>query len=96
MHIAHLWTRQGPTREAGQLLEADGGSLSTGERIVLLAAYAFWTGRGDVRLSEILETLDAGPTEAVALLPAAVKHAPQAVDEWLTDFGFDKPWHPVH
>jgi len=46
-----LWTNEGPTLRAAELLDSGGGPLSSGERIVLLAAFAFWVrqakpGRG--------------------------------------------------
>jgi hypothetical protein len=49
---AELWTRSGPTPEAMALLERDGGPLSSGERIVLLAAFAFWNGSGRLELTQ--------------------------------------------
>ena len=38
----NLWSPQGPTREAVRLYQEDGGYLSSGERVLLLAAFSFW------------------------------------------------------
>jgi hypothetical protein len=45
VRLERLWTDQGLTAEVTELLKADGGPLSSGERVMLLAAWAFWTGR---------------------------------------------------
>jgi hypothetical protein len=88
--MANLWTFDGPTPRALELLEADGGPLSSGERVVLLAAFAFWNGRGGLRLSEVVETLDVGPTEALCSLAVAVKGGADDVDDWLFEYGVDR------
>jgi hypothetical protein len=71
VHLERLWTEDGPTPEASELLEADGGPLSSGERIVLLAAWTFWNGSGGRRLADILEQFDADPMEALCFLVMA-------------------------
>src|SRR5579859_1861357 len=81
--LERLWTLEGPTYEALKLLDADGRGLSNGERIVLLAAFAFWNGRSGLKLSEILDTLNPELTEAITSLVVAVKLGPSAVDGWL-------------
>jgi hypothetical protein len=83
--LERLWTSGGPTAHAVELLEADGGPLSSGERIVLLAAFAFWNGGGGLRLAEIIEVLDVGPSEAICSLVVAVKLGADAVEDWLAE-----------
>lgn len=85
--MASLWTLDGPTPRALELLEADGGPLSSGERIILLAAFAFWNGRGGLRLAELVDVLDVEPAEAVCSLLIAVKRGADEVDAWLADYG---------
>ncbi len=80
---AELWTRSGPTPEALSLLERDGGPLSSGERIVLLAAFAFWNGEGGLRLTEVIDSLDVEAADALCSLLIAVKHGADAVDAWI-------------
>ena len=88
---AELWTPTGPTSEAVMLLEDDGGPLSTGERVMLLIAFAFWNGSGTLRFAEIVESLDVEPCDAVCSLLVAVKYGSRAVDEWLSEH--ERPPH---
>ena len=53
--LERIWTEDGPTSEAAELLEADGGPLSSRKRIVLLAAWTFWNGSGCLRLAEVFD-----------------------------------------
>jgi hypothetical protein len=85
VRLERLWTDEGPTAEATELLEADGGPLSSGERVMLLAAWAFWNGSGGVTLADILERLDAYPAEALCFLVLASKYGADAVDDWLVE-----------
>lgn len=85
VRLHSLWTNGGPTPRAVELLEADGGPLSSGERVVLLAAFAFWNGGGALRLAEIIEALDVGPSEAICSLVVAVKYGAAAVEDWLAE-----------
>lgn len=64
--VQRLWTDSGPTGEAIDLLAADGGPLSSGERVLLLAAFDLWNGMGKCRLSELLSTLDEDNLRLVA------------------------------
>lgn len=73
VRLERLWMEDGPTPEAYRLLEADGGSLSSGQRIVLLAAWTFWNGSGGLKLAEVLEQFDADPMEALCFLVMASK-----------------------
>ena len=83
-HLERLWTLHGPTAEASELLEANGGPLSSGERVMLLAAWAFWNGSGGATLAEVLE-LDSEPAEALCFLIMAAKYGADAVDDWIAE-----------
>jgi hypothetical protein len=85
--LDHLWSQDGPTSRARDLLERDGGPLSSGERVMLLAAWAFWNGSGGLTLAEVLERLDAEPAEALCFLMMASKYGADAVDDWLVEHG---------
>ena len=85
VRLERLWTDQGPTAEATELLEADGGPLSSGERVMLLAAWACWNGSGGVTLADVLERLDAYHAEALCFLVLASKYGTDAVDDWLVE-----------
>ena len=85
-HLERLWTGGGPTAEASELLAVDGGPLSSGERVMLLAAWAFWNGSGGVTLAEILERLDSEPAEALCFLIVAAKYGADAVDDWIAEY----------
>jgi hypothetical protein len=56
-----------------------------GERIVLLAAFALWNGRGGLRLADVIEFLDPRASEAICSLVVAVKRGAAAVDDWLAE-----------
>jgi hypothetical protein len=85
VRLEHLWTDDGPTSRAKELLAHDGGPLSSGERVVLLAAWAFWNGSGGVTLADVLERLDGEPAEALCFLVMASKYGADAVDDWLVE-----------
>jgi hypothetical protein len=85
VRLGRLWGEDGPTCEAKALLESDGGPLSSGERVMLLAAWAFWNGSGGLSLAEVLERLDGEPAEALCFLVMASKYGADAVDDWLVE-----------
>jgi hypothetical protein len=87
VRLERLWGECGPTPEASRLLGADGGPLSCGERVMLLAAWAFWNGSGGVTLAELVERLDAEPAEALCFLVLASKYGGDAVDDWIAEHG---------
>ena len=64
--VARLWGAEGPTHKACELLRADGGYLSSGERLLLKAAFDLWNGQGHCRVDELLDTLDEKRLRAVA------------------------------
>lgn len=81
--LGHLWTSDGPTPQAVFLLQVDGGPLSSGERIVFLAAWAFWNNARNVTLADVALRLDAKNTAAIASLMLAAAHGSAAIDNWL-------------
>ena len=52
--LGRLWTATGPTDEAIEIFEANGGPLSSGERVMLLAAWAFWNSAEKVTLADVV------------------------------------------
>ena len=85
VRLGHLWDEHGPTEEAAALLEADGGPLSTGERVMFLAAWAFWNRSGGLMLAEVLDRLDLELVEDLCFLVMASKYGADAVDDWLAE-----------
>ena len=83
LHMEHLWADDGPTDRAVALHEAGGGPLSSGEKILLLAAFSFWNGKSGVMLDDVLGTLDRGATEALCSLMVAASRGAAAVDAWI-------------
>jgi hypothetical protein len=64
--MARMWTQNGPTPEALDLIEADGGPLSGGEKVLLRAAFDLYNGTGKCTVDSLLCTLDADNLRAVA------------------------------
>lgn len=79
----HLWTDDGPTERGKALLPQEGGPMSTGERIMFLAAWALWNGHGTVLLADVVDRLDEPNIECLGSLLVALAHGSDAVDEWL-------------
>lgn len=63
--MARLWDGRGPTAEAVELIAAGGGPLSSGERVMLKAAFDLWNGTGRCTIDELLSTLDSRRLRAV-------------------------------
>ena len=78
-----MWTSSGPSDEATALFEAGGGPLSSGERVVLLAAWAFWNSAETVPLADVIYRLDEKNTCAIATLMIAVVQGGHAIDAWI-------------
>jgi hypothetical protein len=78
-----MWTASGPTDEAIALFEAGGGPLSSGERVVLLSAWAFWNSAEKATLADVVYRLDDKNLHAVATLMLALAHGGPAIDEWI-------------
>jgi hypothetical protein len=90
VRLERLWLDEGPTPEARELLGANGGSLSSGARVVLLAAWAFWNGSGGITLADVIARLEGEPAEALCFLVMATKHGADAVDDWLAEYAIER------
>lgn len=64
-HLQHLWTADGPTPEACDLLDAGGGPLSHGQQVMLRAAFDLWNGQGNATLGDLVNVLDTKNLRAV-------------------------------
>lgn len=78
-----LWNEDGPTELAMDLLDADGGGFSSGERIMFLVAWQIWNGDGKVKIEDVAYRLDQRNTAAVGSLLVAMSGGPGDVDRWL-------------
>jgi hypothetical protein len=79
-----MWTEAGPTEAAIEIMETGGGPLSSGERIMVLAAWAFWNGHGGATVADVIERLDGPNLRAIATLMLALDRGGVAVDQWVT------------
>jgi hypothetical protein len=78
-----MWTESGPSEAAIAIMEANGGPLSSGERVVILAAWAFWNGHDGVSFADVVERLDSPNLRAIGGLMTALSSGGAAVDAWL-------------
>lgn len=81
--LDHLWTLDGPTRAALKYRDANGGPLSSGERILLLAAFDLWNGTGNLKFGEVPGPLDPRRARKLLSLLSAITCGSDAVDQWL-------------
>ncbi len=84
LHLDHLWTDEGPTARAIELLEQDGGPFSSGERTMILAAWALWSGKAPTLRFDALLGLDNANTEALCSLLVVLTHDEAAIEAWIT------------
>ena len=85
VRLEHLWTKDGPTRAALRYRDANGGPLSSGERIILLAAFDLWNQSGGLKLAEVPGSLDTGRARTLLSLLSAITNGSDAVEQWLTN-----------
>ena len=85
LHLADLWTDEGPTPRARELLDQGGGPMSSGEALMLLVTFDLWNGRGNANLGRLLAVLDADRVRDLGTLLAAEADGPDAVDAWLAE-----------
>jgi hypothetical protein len=64
-------------------MESNGGALSSGERVVILAAWAFWNGHDALSFADVVECLDGPNLRAIAHLMLALDAGGAAIDAWL-------------
>lgn len=58
VRLDRLWTKDGPTEEACEYLDAGGGPLSHGEQIMLRVAFDLWNSKGKATLDDLVAVLD--------------------------------------
>jgi len=95
MGLGRLWTETGPTDEAISILRANGSPLSSGERTMLLVAFALWHGNQSLAFVELLG-LDDDRLRLVASLLLALAGSPKLngvpersrsdIDHWVTRY----------
>jgi hypothetical protein len=90
--LGDLWTDTGPTPRALELLAEDGGGLSSGERTLLLAAFALWNNHRGLRFTELLRHLDDDNLKTIGELLAAIARGPEGIDAWLADWSEPRPF----
>ena len=81
--LERLWTSTGPTPEAIALFEAGGGPLSSGEQVVLFAAWAFWNGDCNATLADVIFRLDPSNLRTIATLMLALGQGGHAIERWI-------------
>ena len=100
LHLGDLWTDTGPTDRAVELREEDGAALSSGERTMILAAWAFWNGSAPTLRFDALFGLDNANTEALCSLLVVLTQDEAAIEEWIARSegrfiaGSRDPWCP--
>lgn len=83
VNLDHLWTVDGPTQAAMGYRDANGGPLSSGERVLLLAAFDLWNGTGGLKFGEVPGPLDPRRARKLLSLLSAMTTGSDAVDRWL-------------
>ena len=89
--LTSLWSFEGPTDRAAELLEAGGGNLSSGEAIMLDLSWAVWNGNqlkhkngGYVMgFRDLINRLDQSNLQVVGSLLVAIAQGPERLDEWI-------------
>ena len=83
--LGSLWQDEGPTPSAVAMLESNGGALSSGERVMVLTAFALWNSDQSISFADIAYGLDAKRLTVLATLLQAM--AQGRVDAWLAKMG---------
>lgn len=83
--LGGMWSASGPTEEAIALFEAGGGPLSSGERVVLHVAWAFWNGAEKATLADVIHRLDGRNLHAISTLMLALAHGSEHVEAWIEE-----------
>lgn len=83
--LPSLWTEDGPSVQAKELLRDQGGPLSHGEKVIVFLAWSFWNGKGGLTVAELVDTLDRDNLSAVGQLLEAYAEGLDAVNAWLED-----------
>jgi len=83
VRLEHLWNPDGPTSAALKYRDSNGGPLSSGERVILLAAFDLWNSTGGLKFSEVPGPLDPGKARKLLSLLSAITNGTDAVDQWI-------------
>ena len=94
-HREKLWGAEGPSDYALDLLNLDGGHLSSGERVMLFACFAFWNGAAGLCFADMIAALDGENLRAVCSLAIAASEGSEAVNQWLDGQSFTKKPRPA-
>ena len=85
--LPNLWTAEGPSAKAEGLLLENGGTLSAGQRVLVLLSWVLWKTPLDptrLKVSELIGALDQENLNLVGSLLVAVSDGPVALEDWLT------------
>lgn len=93
LHLDRYWTDHGPSPDALDLLAADGGPLSSGERIWLFVVFDVWNGEAHTRLDRVLYSLDNTRLRALGSLLLAMANG--QIDGWLKRSARREPIPPM-
>lgn len=80
-----LWTEEGPSDVAIHYFENDGGTLSGGERRMLLFTFALWHGESKNLSAAELLALDGEQLDLIGTLFRALALDADAVDDWIAE-----------
>lgn len=84
--LPNLWTPEGPTALASELLAMNGGTMSSAQRALFLFAWVVWKNPLDptkLKASDLLGTLDGDQLHLVGTLLIALSEGPEALKTWL-------------
>ena len=81
--LEEMFTETGPTREATDTL-GDRGTLSSGQYLMLQAAFDVWNGRGGMPLGRALNVLDDRNLQAFATLLVAITMGSVDIELWIS------------
>jgi hypothetical protein len=76
----------GPTDEALELIEADGGPLSSGERVMLLFAADVWSGLDKCKVGQMLAKLDGSNLRIAGEFFCAMSEGARGLDRFIERF----------
>lgn len=80
-----LWTDNGPTIHAVEMLERDKIPMSGGHRVLFLAAFDLYNRHGNCSLHRAFDALDLDNLQALCTLMVACRSGDDAVEHWITN-----------
>jgi hypothetical protein len=84
--LGHLWTTNGPTDGAVELLEGGRRALSRSQAVLLRVAFDLWNGCGKAHFADVVELLDGQMLRNVLTLCLAVSAGGSAIPSWMASF----------